>query len=292
MRKAARIFLVATLPFVALLTGCPEPEPKTGLSYTADAKRAYDEAMEEFNAHNWIESQTLMREVKKKYAYSKYARLAELRIADADYEQEKYTDAIREYKQFVHDHRSDQDEVVYARARTAEAQYKEINDSILLPTSEERDQAAALESYKELRGFLHDFPDAKEARHVCELLEDVTVKLVHHELYVARFYLARDNFDAAVSRTQYALRNYATEDPCTHGELRERLAAGQGTTNEHLGEFGLAPEALVLLGETYLKMHRWGDARSAFVAVLQRYPESAYVLQAKNFLEFMRDQGV
>jgi len=51
--------------------------------------------------------------------------MAELRIADADFEQEKYTDAIREYKQFVHDHRSDQNEVIYARARTAEAQYRE-----------------------------------------------------------------------------------------------------------------------------------------------------------------------
>src|SRR5579872_2308660 len=133
--------LAATGPAVA---GCAGEEPKTALNYTADAKRAYDAAMEEFNSHNWIEAQTLMREVKRKYSYSKYARLAELRIADADFEQDKFADAIRGYRQFVHDHRSDADEVSYARARIAEAQYKEISESILLPAGEERDQASIM----------------------------------------------------------------------------------------------------------------------------------------------------
>src|SRR5476651_1065121 len=70
----------------AVLWGCEGEGPKTALSYTEDAKRAYDAAMEEYNAHNWVEAQSLLREVKRKYSYSKYARMAELRIADADYE--------------------------------------------------------------------------------------------------------------------------------------------------------------------------------------------------------------
>src|ERR1700722_11670367 len=77
----------------SLLCGCAGEGAKTALGYTEDAKRAYDAAMESYNAHDWIEAQTLLREVKRKYSYSKYARLAELRIADADFEQEKYSDA-------------------------------------------------------------------------------------------------------------------------------------------------------------------------------------------------------
>ena len=96
-------------------TGCEKGEPRTALSYTADAKRAYDEAMAEFQSHNWIEAQALFREVKRKYHYAKYAKLAELRIADADFEQDKFAEAIRGYRQFVHDHRSDAEEVGYAR---------------------------------------------------------------------------------------------------------------------------------------------------------------------------------
>src|SRR5690606_28031027 len=111
---ACMLVALATSPSLA---GCDKPEPRTGLSYTADAKRAYDAAMKEYESHNWIEAQTLFREVKRKYHYSKFAKLAELRIADADFEQEKYGEAIRGYRQFVHDHRSNAEEVAYARAK-------------------------------------------------------------------------------------------------------------------------------------------------------------------------------
>ncbi len=52
-------------------------------------------------------------------------------------------------------------------------------------------------------------PNAKESAHVRELLALVVARLVLHELYVARFYLAKDNYEAAVARIQYALHNYA-----------------------------------------------------------------------------------
>src|SRR5260370_5115021 len=192
----------------AAVSGC-EPPPKPALGYTESAKRAYDSAMEEFNAHKWIQAQTLMREVKRKYSYSKYARLAELRIADADFEQEKYSDAIREYKEFMHAHRADADDVSYARSRVAEATYAEIPESALMPASEERDQATVVDAYKELSGYLADYPDAKPSAHIHDLLVQVVARLVRHELYVARFYLHQANYEAAVALIQYALRNYS-----------------------------------------------------------------------------------
>ena len=274
----ARFLVLALLSTSIPLAGCAQQNAKTALGYTADAKRAYDEALVEFNAHNWIESQNLMREVKRKYSYSKYARLAELRIADADYEQDKFADAIREYRQFVHDHRSDTDEVSYARSRIAEAQYKEIGDSFLLPAGEERDQAVIMDAYKELRGYVHDYPAGAETAHVRELLADVTARLIRHELYVARFYLQRDNYDAAVSRIQYALRNFS--------------AGISGPRGEVVPDSGLEAEALLLLGETYLKLHKWGDARESFLTILQRYGKSALTVQAQSYLEYMKTRGV
>src|SRR5579863_7496166 len=96
--------LFAFLGAVASITlcACEGAPPKTALGYTEDARRAYDQAMERYNAHEWVEAQTLFREVKRKYSYSKYARLAELRIADSDFEQEKYPEAIHGYKDFIH----------------------------------------------------------------------------------------------------------------------------------------------------------------------------------------------
>src|SRR3984957_538420 len=151
---ASKVLLALAL--VGGAAACEGQGPKSALGYTEDAKRGYDAAMQEFNAHNWIDAQAMMREVKRKYSYSKYARLAELRIADADIAQEKFTDAIREFKEFIRAHRSDEENIAYARSKIAECRYAEIPESFLMPASEERDQAAVVDAYKELREYVGD----------------------------------------------------------------------------------------------------------------------------------------
>ncbi len=271
-----KLLFILALAVVAPVTACDNNQPRTALSYTADAKRAYDEAMVEFVNHNWIEASSLFREVKRKYSYSKWARLSELRLADADFEQEKFAEAIRGYRQFVHDHRSDQEEVAYARSRIAESQYKQINESFLLPSADERDQAVILDAFKELKGYVHDYPDGKATAKVKELLADVTARLMRHELYVARFYLMKDNFEAAVGRIQYAMRNFA---------------GGAGPKAEAY-DSGLEAEALLLLGEVYLKMKKYPEARSSFGSILAQYPTSPLTAQAQNYLSYMKERGV
>ena len=258
------VVLAAVLFGAAAVCGCEGTQPKTALGYTEDAKRAYDTAMEEFNAHSWIEAQTLMREVKRKYSYSKWARQAELRIADADVEQEKFPEAIREYKDFVHAHRSDTEDCIYARAKMAEATFAEIPESFLMPASEERDQAAVIDAYKELRSFLEEYPEAKQVRRMRELLGNVTARLVRHELYVARFYLRKD-----------ALKNY--------GEADQAIVTG--------ADSGLKAEALLLLGTTYLKMNKWTEARQAFEALVRNYAQSPLATEARNYLEYLKEKG-
>jgi outer membrane protein assembly factor BamD len=219
--------------------------------------------MESFRNKDWEEAKTLLKEVKKKYSYSRYARLAELRIADADFESEKLSESIQGYRSFVHDHRTDP-EVPYAKYRISKALFDQVNDSPLLPPQEERDQATTVDAYKELSSFAKDYKDGAYATHANYMLAVVTGRLVRHELYVARFYLGRDNFQAAADRALYCLRTY------------------EGS--------GLEPEAMVLLGETYLKMHKQEDARSTFSQVLTKYPASAFSATAKNFLMEMNRQ--
>jgi outer membrane protein assembly factor BamD len=273
--RSSLALLLALL--VAATSACEGEGPKTALGYSEDAKRAYDVAMQEYNAHNWLEAQMLLREVKRKYSYSKYARMAELRIADADLAQEKFSDAIREYKDFVHQHRADTEDVEYARSKIAEATVGEIPESFLLPASEERDQATVVDAYKELKSYIADYPESKLTPHMRELLAQVVGRLVRHELYVARFYLNRDNYEGAVARIQYALRNYG--------------ASMEGPSAAAAGTGDLEAEALLLLGTVYLKMEKWEDARHAFQAILKDYPNSPRSVAARNYLEYLKRQG-
>jgi outer membrane protein assembly factor BamD len=250
--------VVAATLLAVVSCGAPAAETHGALTYSDDAKKAYDKAMEAFDAHEWEEAKTLFKEVKRKYSYSRYARLAELRMADADYSSEKLAEAIQGYRSFVHDHRTDP-EVSYARFRVCKGLFDEVSEGgFLLPPLEERDQATSVEAYKELVSFVKDFPTGPYAVEGQYMLQVVTGRLVRHELYVARYYLRNDQFDASVARIQYALRSYSGS--------------------------GLEPEALVLLGETYLKMRQAENARNTFSLVLKQFPSSAFSTAAKNFL--------
>jgi outer membrane protein assembly factor BamD len=164
----------------------------------------------------------------------------------------------------VQEHRTDRD-VEYAKYRIAKALYLDIDDTILLPPQEERDQATTQEAYKEIRTFQKEYPRSRYKRDLAYMLEVVTGRLTRHELYVARYYAKRDDFDAAIARIDYALKSYP--------------------------QSGLEPEALVLKGETLLKMHKWAEAKQAFATVVEAYG-GPFSVTAKRFLAFMQEKGV
>src|SRR5262245_51434614 len=256
-----RLLLAACL----ILTACDFDPAKSSVSltYTEDSHKAYLEAMKAFDNKDWEDARQLFSEVKRLFAYSRYARLAELRIADIDFEQGKYSDAIAGYRGFIKAHRADEN-VEYAKYRICKALYLDISDTLLLPPAEERDQANTRDAFNELKSFTRRFPQSRYRVDADYMLEVVTQRLVRHELYVARYYLKKDNFHAVVSRIDYALDNFPGS--------------------------GLDPEALVLKGETLLRMHKNEDAKEVFVTVVRDYG-GPFGKVAQRFLDMMKDKG-
>ena len=241
------------------LAGCDkEAHSNTPLDYSENAKHDYEAAMDAFDNKNWEGARQMLNEVKRKYGYSRYARLAELRLADADYEQDKFPEATAGYKSFVHDYPNDP-EIPYARYKVTMTQYDAVSASFLLPSLEERDLAYVNDAHTSIRSFLNDYPNSEHAPQLEYMQAVVTGLLARHELYVARFYLDRGKFEPAVARIQYALRTYA--------------------------DSGLEPEGMVLLAEVYMKQKERLKARTVLQLVLERYPESPFVVPAKRFLQ-------
>jgi outer membrane protein assembly factor BamD len=266
MRANKWMAAMAMLAGLGAAAGCSPSKPAdTGaLSYTENARNAYQKGLSSYLDRDWEAATEKFKEVKRKYGQSKFGRLAELRLADIAFEQEKLAEAIGAYKAYVQGHRNDPD-IGYAHYRVCRSLFLQVSDTLLLPPQEERDQASVREAYIELRRFRKEHGDSKWAGEVAYMLEAVTGRLVRHELYVARFYLRVDNFEAAVSRIQYALRNFDAS--------------------------GLEPEAMVLLGETYLKMKKTAEARETFSRVLSMFPESPFTVPAKSFLSEMSATG-
>ena len=157
-------FWGAFVAAVCSLAGCESFEiagvRHVTLTYTDDAKAAYNEAMGSFRSHDWEDARALFGEVKKLFPYSRYARLAELRIADINFEQEKYSDASSSYRQFILSHKSDPD-VPYTRYRITVSLFHDIDNTFFLPPAEERDQATTLDAYRRIRSFIRDYPASR-----------------------------------------------------------------------------------------------------------------------------------
>jgi outer membrane protein assembly factor BamD len=247
------------------LGGCELETPKSAasLTYTEDAFKAYREAMDAFEDRNWTDARALFGEVRKLFGFSRFARLAELRIADIDFEQGKYSEAVAGYRSFVRGH-ADDDNAEYAKYRICKSLYLDLSDTVLLPPAEERDQGGTEDAWRELRAFNGRYPHGRYRVDARYLLEVVTQRLVRHELYVARYYLREDRFAAVLRRIDYALATYPGS--------------------------GLDAEALVLKGETLLKSHQRDQARAVFEQVIAAHG-GPFGVVAKRFLAQLPPAG-
>lgn len=239
--------------------GAPQ-STQTGkrLTYADAAQRAYVQALERFYDNNCLEAEPLMRNVRREYPYSRFAALADLRVADCNYKDGKYAEAIEGFNQFVR-YRPSHPEVPYARFMAARANFDQIpSEWLLSPPSYERDLHHADESLRLLRRMMLDFPDDPLVTQAQKLAAQATEMLASHELYVAGYYLDRGYPRAAAGRLNTLLRSYP------------------GT--------GLDARALYMLGDSYVQMHDPKGARLAFERLIARHPNDTYAGEAQKRL--------
>jgi len=80
-------------------------------------------------------------------------------------------------------------------------------------------------------------------------------------MYVARFYLRRDQHKAAIGRTKIVEEQYT--------------------------DSSLVPEAMFVRGETFISMENLDSARRTFRDLAERYPESPEALRAQDYLRYL-----
>ena len=181
------------LATLAAPLGCATSDDATKpVTYSLTAKQNYEKGLAELKDENYPEAQKYFQFVKQKYPFSKYAVLAELAVADSHFARGNYSEAIDSYKTFARLHPTHEKvEDGYVAFRIGESYFKDMPDDIwLLPPSYEKDQSAVTDALRELGDFAKKFPDSTYLKQAEDLRRQVLQRLVDHEVYVARFYLA------------------------------------------------------------------------------------------------------
>jgi outer membrane protein assembly factor BamD len=262
MKPSARsAILVLALAVPPALAACATTPVRSNLNYADRARRDYEAAMELFEGGDYVEATERFQQVRREYGLSRWAWLAELRLADIDFRQEKYSSAITAYRSWIRYHPT-QPEVVYAHFMIAKSYFAEIpTDWALVPASWERDQSSTHDAEDALQRFLQDYGSSQYAAEARELLRRTRELLARAEIHIAEFYLSRERPEAAISRLRGVLETYAGS--------------------------GLEPEALLKIGETYLQMGRRAEAREAFTGLVNQYPRSGHAEAARRYLRFL-----
>jgi len=178
------------------------------VTYSRTAKENYDRGVDAMRSHDWVDASQLFQYTKSKFPYSQYAPLAELSLADANFEQEKFIEAVDGYKNFIKDHPTNP-KADYAGFQIAYCHYKSIpTDFFLFPPSYERDQSELFDAQIAFKDFLLSYPHSEYQARAQKMLTDVRSRLARHEMYVASYYQSKGHLTAAAWRYQSVVDMY------------------------------------------------------------------------------------
>jgi len=252
------------LPVAVLLAvpGCNKtPAQRSLLDYSLSAEALFEEAMEEFDDEDCVDAEKLFQEVRRQYPYSRFAPLADLRMADCQFIQGNHAAAAVAYQQFIRKYPT-HEETHYAAFRRGLSFVEMIpGDWLITPPPHERDQAATRDARAALGSFLGTYPRSPHRERARELLAEVENALVRHEIYVARFYRSRKHLKAAAVRLEGVRVSFP--------------------------DASLVPDAMFLQARTYLQLGRPGDATRVLREIIEFYPDHYQARRAGDTLKHL-----
>ncbi len=240
-------YLFLSLSLLLFLSAC---DP-TIVAPPRSADYYFKEGESFFDQHRYDDAVASWKKVRDSYYSPDLNKLAELKIAEAQYLADNYAEAAAGYGAFLKDHPQDErlPDALYALGMS---EYKQM-------LSPDRDQTATENALKAFRRLADDFPADKRHEEVGFLILRCQNRLAEHEVYVGRFYLRTGHYQAAVTRLSKLLEdspNYYYRD-----------------------------EAFFYLGSAYLKLQQKKAAADTFNTLFAQFPNSQYVIQAQKILE-------
>jgi outer membrane protein assembly factor BamD len=259
IRSLALCVVVAVASTVTLLA-CGGKNGGASVEYSVSAQKNYEKGLKELDNKNWVAASKYFGFIKSRFPYSKYAVLAELRLADAEFGAEQYLEAIDSYRLFIKFHPTH--EMVangYASYRIGESYFKQLPGNFwMFPPSFEKDQSSTEDAVNELKGFLDKYPDSPYRPKAREILVKVGKRLADHEWYVARYYWDRGKPMGTVLRLRRLLERY------------------RGV--------GYDEDALWLLGRAYVAVAMPDRAKGVWKELVDKYPKSEHAGDARGAL--------
>jgi outer membrane protein assembly factor BamD len=236
-----------SLSLLILLSACNPtivPPPRSADHY-------FKEGESFFEQHRYDDAVASWKKVRDSYYSPDLNKLAELKIAEAQYLANNYEEAAASYAAFLKEHPRDE--------RLADVLYFQGMSYYKQMLSKDRDQTATANALATFRRLTQEYPADPRIEEVSYLIQRSRNRLAEHEVYVGRFYLRTGQYQAAINRLKGILEDFPN--------------------------YYYRDEAFYYLGTAYLKLEQKKEAAEAFNTLFEQFPNSKYVLESQKILE-------
>ena len=196
LRHVSLISLLV-LPVSFATTGCsstPKIDPAT-------PEGAYKLAEEYEKDERFEESVAKYTDVKNKHPYSRFATLAEMKIADVQFKRDAFIEAQYAYQTFKDLHPK-HPQIDYVTFRLGLSIFNQ------LPSTTDRDLSLATKAILYFDEVLTSYSQSQYAKEAGEKKNEALRMLADKELYIANFYLKKKQYGSALGRYESLLRQY------------------------------------------------------------------------------------
>ena len=246
----ARLRAVALAPLIAvLIAGCGLGGKEYDETLGWPAQKLYDEAKDALNSGTYALAIKYFEKLEARYPYGRYAQQAQLEIAYAYYRDGEVAQAVAACDRFIklHPNHANVDYAIYLKGLTNFNDTQSLFAGLTREDPAERDPKGAKESFDAFKELVTRFPQSKYTPDATARMKFLVNTLAQHEVHVARWYMRRTAYIAAVNRAQYALKTYP-EAPATE-EALAIMVGGYGA----LGIMALSDDARRVLEQNYPK---------------------------------------
>ena len=178
--------------------------------------------MEDYENGKYADSIEKFQKLKDYYPFSKYAILADLKIADAHYHREEYEDAIFGYENFEKLHPRNE-AIPYVIYQIGMSYYDQIS-------TPDRDQTAARKALETFQRLKKQFPQNEYARRSEEKITKCLKSLAESTYLIGVFYYRSNHFKAALQRFMSVISDYP--DVGYHQQALEYIAKCEASIAE------------------------------------------------------------
>jgi outer membrane protein assembly factor BamD len=199
MHRTAKALLFVT-GALFFLSGCSLLEFFLGPEEEKYPQEIMAEGIKDLEAGRYQSAVEAFQNIKDRYPYSKYAIIAELKMADALYFQKEYDLAYEAYDEFekLHPKNEDIPYVIYQKGMCYFEQVKSID----------REQENTRNAQQEFERLIRRFPRDDYANRARRNIRKCLIFLAEYELYVGHYYFKRGYYHAALGRYLYIMENY------------------------------------------------------------------------------------